>query len=159
MFEHFTKHAQRVLELEGVEAQKMHHTYLGTEHLLLALVREPEGHGHRALAKLGVSYKQLRQTVSELVKTGPDTYIPDGFHQTPHIKHVMATAVAEARKLKHGHIGTEHLLLALLEEPEGVALRAIQGLGLKPQAVREEVLATIEHDHRQKDEDGEEDDE
>jgi ATP-dependent Clp protease ATP-binding subunit ClpC len=147
MFERFTSHARRVLQLEGMEANRMHHAYLGTEHMLLALVREPEGHGHRALESVGLNLKQVRQAVAELVEEGPDTEIPDHFHQTPHIKHVMAVALEEARRLKHGHIGTEHLLLALLNEKDGVAVRALDKLDVRPEALRDEILDMLEKEH------------
>ena len=138
MFERFTEHARNVLRLEGMEAQKMHHEHLGTEHLLLALVREREGHGHRALENLGVTYHQLRQAV-ESVSGAPETDVPEEFHQTPRAKHVMAMAVEEARARKDTHLGTEHLLLALLRETDGVAMKALATLKLSPKAVGEEV--------------------
>ena len=146
MFEHFTEHARRVLELEGLEAQRMHHEYLGTEHLLLALIREPEGHGHRALESLGVCLKQARQVVHELVQEGPAEYMPDGFHPTPRARHVMAMAYEEARELKSSDVGTEHLLLALLREEEGVAVKMLRKLDVLPQDVRREVLHMLEQE-------------
>jgi ATP-dependent Clp protease ATP-binding subunit ClpC len=149
MFEKFTEHARRVLQLEGLEAQQMHHAYLGTEHLLLALMHEKYGHGHRALEELGLKYRQVRQAVEKLVEGQAQTDVPDGFHQTPRAKHVMAVAVEEARKLHSTHIGTEHLLLALLAEPEGVAMKALATLGVTAEAVRQEVLSLIEDDKRQ----------
>lgn len=146
MFERFTEHARRVLELEGLEAQRMHHSYLGTEHLLLALVREHDGHGHRALTNLGVSLKQVRAALAELVAVGPDQESPDVLHQSPRFKHVMAMALEEARALKKPHIGTEHLLLALLREPEGVAMKVLAKLNVKPEAVRDEVLRMLKEE-------------
>ena len=146
MFEHFTEHAQRVLELEGMEVQRMHHDYLGTEHLLLALVDEPEGHGHRALVNLGLSKRQVHEAVGSLVAEGPAAEMPPEVHQTPRFKHVMQLAVEQSRQLNHGHIGTEHLLLALLGEPQGVAMKALQALGLTAEQVREEVLGMLENE-------------
>jgi ATP-dependent Clp protease ATP-binding subunit ClpC len=146
MFEHFTSHARRALSLEGQEAQRMHHEYLGTEHLLLGLIREPEGHGHRALENIGLNLKTVRQTVAELVEQGPDEAIPKGFHQTEHIRHVMSRAIEEARELKHGHVGTEHLLLALLEEEEGVAMKTLHKLGVKTDTLRAELLRMLEEE-------------
>ena len=149
MFERFTEHARDVLRLEGLEAQRMHHEHLGTEHLLVALVREREGHGHIALTNLGVTLKQLRGAVAELVAPDPDTDIPDAFHQTPQAKHVMAMAVEEARAHKDSHLGTEHLLLALLREPEGVAMKALAKLNLTAQAVGEEVQRLLREERPQ----------
>lgn len=144
MFEHFTDHAKRVLQLEGIEAQRMHHTYLGTEHLLLGLIREPEGHGHRVLEKLGLDLRHVREVVAELAGQGPDTALPDGVHQTEHFRHVMSVAIDQARQLKHGDVGTEHLLLALLDEGEGVAVKTLNKLGVEPETVRQELLEMLE---------------
>lgn len=144
MFEHFTEHARRVLELEGIEAQRMHHDYLGTEHLLLGLIREPAGHGHRALESLGADLAHVREALAKLVDEGPETFIPDGFHLTERCRHVMELALEEARRLRHGHIGTEHLLLALLGEPDGVAMRVLAELNIAPEAVRDEVEAMLD---------------
>ena len=146
MFEHFTEHAQRVLDMEGMEARRMHHAYLGTEHLLLALIDEPKGHGHRALESLGVTRGQVRKALAELTAEGPETDVPDFFPQTPPIKHVMKLAIEEARRLKSPHIGTEHLLLALLGEPQGVAIKALAALGIKPENVREKILAMLDEE-------------
>ena len=150
MFERFTEHAKRVLELEGIEAQRMHHDYLGTEHLLLALIHEPEGHGHRALAELGISLKQARASLSSLVQEGPHKELPKGFHQTPQAKQVMAMALEEARVLKRGKIGTEHLLLALLREPDGVAVHVLEKLGLTADQIRSEIEDMLEEERRNK---------
>ena len=139
MFEHFTEHARDVLRLEGLEAQRMHHEHLGTEHLLLALVREPDGHGHKALANLGVTLKQLRNALREIVDADPDMEIPESFHQTPRVMHVMEMAIEEARAHKTADLGTEHILLALLREPEGVAMQVLARLNLTAQAVHNEV--------------------
>jgi len=144
LFERFTDHARDVLRLEGLEAQRMHHEHLGTEHLLVALVREPQGHGHKALANLGVTLKQLRKALRDVVESGPDEAIPDAFHQTPQVKHVMAMAVEEARSHKDSHLGTEHLLLALLREADGVAMRVLARLNLTGQAVRAEVQRLLQ---------------
>ena len=143
MFEHFTDHARRVLDLEGMEAQRMHHDYLGTEHLLLALIREKEGHGHRAFENLGICLKAVRQAVSQLVEEGPETSAEDGFHQTPRMQHVLQMAYEEARKVKSPNIGTEHLLLALLREPEGVAMLALASMGVDPQKVHDEITRML----------------
>lgn len=144
MFEHFTEHARRVLDLEGMEARRMHHSYLGTEHLLLALIDEPYGHGHRALEELGVTRKQVRDAVDELTEHDDDS--PDYYPQTPRVKHVMKLALEEARRLKSADIGTEHLLLALLGEPDGVAMRALQRIGIQAEDVRAKVLAMLEEE-------------
>ncbi len=144
MFEHFTDHARKVIQLEGQEAQRMHHDYLGTEHLLLALTREPEGHGHRALENLGLTHREVRKAVEELVADEPHADTPDGFHLTPRAQHVMQMALDEARQLKSPNVGTEHLLLALLKESEGVAVHALKKLDVKPEKVRGEIFSMLE---------------
>jgi ATP-dependent Clp protease ATP-binding subunit ClpC len=147
MFEHFTDHARRVLDLEGMEAQRMHHDYMGTEHLLIALIREPEGHGHRALENLGVDLKHARDAVHQIIEDGPDTELPDGgLHFSSRCKHVMELALIEARRQKSPNIGTEHLLLGLLQEKEGVALQALAKLNLTPTQVEQEVLRMLEEE-------------
>jgi ATP-dependent Clp protease ATP-binding subunit ClpC len=146
MFERFTDHAQCVLRLEGIEAQRMHHDHLGTEHMLIALIREPEGHGHRALERLGLDLRHVRQAVHAVGTEGPQVDMPDALPQTEHFKHVMQAAVDEARKLGAGQVGTEHLLLALLKETDGVAMKALQKLRVKPQDVRDKVLEMIEEE-------------
>jgi len=146
LFEHFTEHARDVLRLEGLEAQRMHHEHMGTEHMLLALVREPEGHGHRALENLGVTLKQMRRALRDLVGDDPDTEIPDSFHETPHVRHVMKVALEEARARKDPDLGTEHLLLALLRESEGVAMQVLAKLDLTPEAVRQEVERMLQEE-------------
>jgi len=143
MFEHYTENARQALSMEGMEARRMHHAYLGTEHLLLALIHEPQGHGHRALENLGVTHAQARRALAELVAEEPDADGVDYFPQTPRIKHVMELALAEARRLKSPSVGTEHLLLALLGEPEGVAIKVLASLGIKPESVRDEILAML----------------
>jgi len=146
MFERFTEHARAVLELEGIEAQQMHSQYLGTEHLLLALAAEPAGHGRRALTALGVNVQHARQALAGIVREGPHVRMPAGFHQTEHAKHVMRMAIEEARALQSPTIGTEHLLLALLRETDGVALHVLKKLNVKPQAVRDEILKMLEQE-------------
>ncbi|MCL2701697.1 MAG: hypothetical protein FWE88_08390 [Phycisphaerae bacterium] len=140
MFERFTKHARTVLELEGIEAQQMHSQYLGTEHLLLALIAEPAGHGHRALAALGVNLQHARQALAKISQEGPRVKVPAGVYRTEHARNVMRATIDEARALKSPTIGTEHLLLALLRETDGVALHVLKKLNVKPQAVRDEIL-------------------
>ena len=148
MFEHFTDHAKRVLDLEGMEARRMHHSYLGTEHLLLALIDEPRGHAHRALEGLGLDRRHVRQALAELIAEGPESDGSDYFPQTPRVRHVMKLALDEARRLKSPNIGTEHLLLALLGEPEGVAMKALEALGVKADDVRAKVLTMLEEERQ-----------
>jgi len=124
----------------------MHHEHMGTEHMLIALVREPEGHGHRALENLGVTLKQVRRALRDLVGEDPDTEIPDSFHETPHVRHVMKMALEEARSHKDPDLGTEHLLLALLRETDGVAMQVLAKLDLTADAVRQEVERMLQEE-------------
>ena len=110
------------------------------------LIDEPYGHGHRALEDLGVTRKQIRDALSELIADGPNAEEPGYFPQTPRVKHVMKLAVEEARQLKSPDIGTEHLLLALLGEPEGVAMKALESLGVQADNVRDKVLTMLEEE-------------
>lgn len=146
MFERFTDHAHKVLRLEGIEAQMMHHDHLGTEHLLLGLIREPEGHGHRALERLGLDLRHVRQAVKAVAEEGPQVDLPDALPMTEHFRHVMQAAIDEARALNNNHVGTEHLLLALLKETDGVAMKALARLHVKPQDVRDKVLEMLEEE-------------
>lgn len=146
MFEHFTPHARRALQLEGMEANRMHHSYLGTEHLLLGLLRESEGHGHRAMEALGLDLRRVRQAVKKVAQRGPDKEVPDGIHQTDHFKHVMQVAIQEARALSSSEVGTEHLMLALLQETDGVAIKALDRLKVKPQDVRDQIIRMLEEE-------------
>ena len=150
MFEHFTDHARSALELEGTEARRMHHAYLGTEHLLLGLIREPEGHGHRALEAVGLDLKHVRQAVADLTEQGPHEDLRDSMPRTEHFKHVMRVAIDEARQLRHGDVGPEHLLLALLKETDGVAFKVLDKLGVAPTAVRRKVLEMLEEERASK---------
>ncbi len=146
MFERFTDHAHKVLRLEGIEAQLMHHDHLGTEHLLLGLIREPEGHGHRVLERLGLDLRHVRRAVQAVAEEGPQVNLPDALPHTEHFKHVMQAAIDEARLLNNNHVGTEHLLLALLKETDGVAMKALAKLHVKPQTVRDEMLKMLEEE-------------
>ncbi|MFP4106440.1 MAG: Clp protease N-terminal domain-containing protein [Phycisphaerae bacterium] len=148
MFEQFTDHARRALQLEGMEATRMHHSYLGTEHLLLGLLREPEGHGHRAMQALGLDLRHVRAAVKKVAQKGEGTAVPGSIHQTDHFKHVMRVAVDEARALNAGQVGTEHLMLALLQETDGVAIKALERLHVKPQDVRDEIIRMLEEEGR-----------
>jgi ATP-dependent Clp protease ATP-binding subunit ClpC len=144
MFERFTAHARRALQLEGLEAKRMHHAWLGTEHLLLGLLREKEGTGSRALNALGLTLAQVRKVVAELSDKQDDVETPDTIPQTPQFQHVMHIALHEARKLKAPQVGTEHLLLALLAEDEGAAVDVLKSINVAPAAVRAQLLWMLE---------------
>ncbi len=140
MFERFTDRARKVMALANQEAQRFNHEYIGTEHILLGLVKEGSGVGANVLKNLNVDLRKVRLEVEKLVKSGPDMVTMGKLPQTPRAKKVIEFAIEEARTLNHNYVGTEHLLLGLLREHEGVAAQVLMNLGLKLDEVREEVL-------------------
>jgi ATP-dependent Clp protease ATP-binding subunit ClpC len=140
MFERFTDRARKVMALANQEAQRFNHEYIGTEHILLGLVKEGSGVGATVLKNLEVDIKKLRLEVEKLVKSGPDMVTMGKLPQTPRAKKVIEFAIEEARSLNHNYVGTEHILLGLLRESEGIAAQVLMNLGLKLDDVRQEVL-------------------
>src|SRR5690606_24177651 len=143
MFERFTDRARKVMALANQEAQRFNHEYIGTEHILLGLVKEGSGVGANVLKNLDVDLRKVRLEVEKLVKSGPDMVTMGKLPQTPRAKKVIEFAIEEARNLNHNYVGTEHLLLGLLREHEGVAAQVLMNLGLKLEEVREEVLELL----------------
>ena len=141
-FEKFSERARKVLSLAQEEAQRFNHNYIGTEHILLGLVRETEGVAARVLFNLSVELSKVRSAVEFIIGKG-DRPSPGDIGLTPRAKKVIELAVDEARKLDHHYIGTEHILLALLEEEDGVATRVLENLGVDLSKVRSEILGQI----------------
>lgn len=144
-FNKFTERARRVLSLAQEEAQRFQHNYIGTEHLLLGLVREQEGIAAHVLKNLGVELDKVRSTVEFIIGRG-DHIILGEIGLTPRAKKVIELAVDEARQLNHHYIGTEHLLLGLIREGEGIAVGALESLGVPLVRVRAETLKVIQHE-------------
>jgi len=140
MFERFTDRARKVMALANQEAQHFNHEYIGTEHILLGLVKEGSGVGATVLKNLDVDIKKLRLEIEKLVKSGPDMVTMGKLPQTPRAKKVIEYAIEEARALNHNYVGTEHILLGILRESEGIAAQVLMSLGLKLEEVRQEVL-------------------
>ncbi len=140
MFERLTDRARKVMALANQEAQRFNHEYIGTEHILLGLVKEGSGVGANVLKNLDIDLRKVRLEVEKLVKSGPDMVTMGKLPQTPRAKKVIEYAIEEARSLNHNYVGTEHLLLGLLREHDGVAAQVLMNLGLKLEEVREEVL-------------------
>ncbi|HEY0009050.1 MAG TPA: ATP-dependent Clp protease ATP-binding subunit [Tepidisphaeraceae bacterium] len=140
MFDRFTDRARKVMALANQEAQRFNHEYIGTEHILLGLVKEGSGVGANVLKNLDVDLRKVRLEVEKLVKSGPEMVTMGKLPQTPRAKKVIEYAIEEARSLNHNYVGTEHLLLGLLREHDGVAAQVLMNLGLKLEEVREEVL-------------------
>ncbi len=141
-FDRFTKRARRVLTLAQEEAQRLNHNYIGTEHLLLGLVREENGVAVRVLRDLGVDPQQLRERVERTVGRGQRAAFGK-LSLTPRTKRVIELAVDEARRLGHHYIGTEHLLLGLVRAGEGVAVDVLRGLGVGLDKVRSQTARVM----------------
>jgi len=140
MFDRFTERARKVMSFARLEAQRFHHDYVGTEHILLALVKEGTGVASVVLKKMGVELKEIRAEIEKVVERGPEP-VPANqqLPYTPRAKRVLELALEEARSLSHHYIGTEHLLLGLLREQEGIAAQVLVNLGLKLEEVRDEI--------------------
>ncbi|MFZ9088983.1 MAG: ATP-dependent Clp protease ATP-binding subunit, partial [Planctomycetaceae bacterium] len=145
MFERFTDRARKVMQLANQEAQRFNHEYIGTEHILLGLVKEGSGVAANVLKNLDVDLRKIRLEVEKIVQTGPDMVTMGKLPQTPRAKKVIEFAMDEAKNLNHNYVGTEHLLLGLLREHEGVAAQVLMNLSLKLEEVRDEVLNLLGH--------------
>ncbi|MDY6907392.1 MAG: ATP-dependent Clp protease ATP-binding subunit [Chloroflexota bacterium] len=141
-FEKFTERARKVLTLAQEEAQRFNHNYIGTEHILLGLVREGDGVAAKVLANLGVELSKVRTAVEFIIGRGERT-VSGEIGLTPRAKRVIELAVDEARRLNHSYIGTEHLLLGLLREGEGVAAGVLESLGVSLDKVRAETVRVL----------------
>jgi len=141
-FEKFSERARRVLSLAQEEAQRFNHNYIGTEHILLGLVRETEGVAARVLSNLGVELTKVRSAVEFIIGRGEKS-VPGEIGLTPRAKKVIELAVDEARRLNHSYIGTEHLLIGLLREGEGVAAGVLESLGVTLEKIRNETSRVL----------------
>jgi ATP-dependent Clp protease ATP-binding subunit ClpC len=145
MYERFTDRARKVMQLANQEAQRFNHEYIGTEHILLGLVKEGSGVAANVLKNLDIDLRKIRLEVEKIVQSGPDMVTMGKLPQTPRAKKVIEYSIEEARNLNHNYVVTEHLLLGLLREQEGVAAQVLMNLGLKLEDVREEVLNLLGH--------------
>ena len=141
-FERFTGRARRALGLAQEEAHRLGHSYIGTEHLLIGLAREGNGVAAQVLASLGADSDKIRGAVEIVVGRG-DRAVQGESGLTPRAKRVLEFAVDEARRLGHHYVGTEHLMLGLLREREGIAAGVLERLGLDSDRVRTEVLQAL----------------
>ena len=142
MFERFTDRARRAVELAQEEARRLNHNYIGTEHILLGLIREGEGVAARALESLGISLEAVRQQVEKIIGRGqqaPSGHIPF----TPRAKKVLELSLREAKALGHNYIGTEHILLGLIREGSGVAAQVLVKLGADLNRARQQVVQLL----------------
>jgi len=143
MFNRFTERARKVILLAKEEAKRFNHDYIGTEHILLGLVREGEGVAAVVLQKMGLSLQQIRLEVEKIVKAGPTTVISGDIPFTPKAKKAIELSGEEARSLGHNYIGTEHILLGLIREGEGVASQVLMNLGLDLDKVKQEIAELL----------------
>jgi ATP-dependent Clp protease ATP-binding subunit ClpC len=142
MLERFTDRARRVVRLAEEEARMLNHNYIGTEHLLLGLIHEGEGVAAKALESLGISLDAVRQQVEEIIGQGQQ--VPsEGIPFTPRAKKVLELSLRESKQLGHTYIGTEHILLGLIREGDGVAAQVLVKLGADLNRVRQQVLQLI----------------
>ena len=142
MFERFTDRARRVVVLAQEEARMLNHNYIGTEHILLGLIHEGEGVAAKSLESLGISLEGVRSQVEEIIGQGqqaPSGHIPF----TPRAKKVLELSLREALQLGHNYIGTEHILLGLIREGEGVAAQVLVKLGADLNRVRQQVIQLL----------------
>ena len=144
MMNNFTPRAQQVLALARKEADRFNHNYVGTEHLLLGLIKLGQGVAVNVLQKMGLDLETVRMEVEKQVGTGPETKMVGNIPYTPRVKKVLALAGKEAKSLNHSYVGTEHILLGLLREGEGVAARVLKNLEVDIERTRNEILKELD---------------
>src|ERR1044072_189037 len=140
----FTPRAQQVLALARKEADRFHHNYVGTEHILLGLIKLGQGVAVSVLQKMGLDLETVRAAVEKQVGTGQETKAQNSIPYTPRVKKVLALAGKEAKTLNHSYVGTEHILLGLLREGEGVAARVLKSLEVDIERTRNEILKELD---------------
>src|SRR5215218_7411040 len=144
MMNNFTPRAQQVLALARKEADRFNHNYVGTEHLLLGLIKLGQGVAVNVLQKMGLDLETVRMEVEKQVGSGPETKMVGNIPYTPRVKKVLALAGKEAKALNHSYVGTEHILLGLLREGEGVAARVLKNLEVDIERTRNEILKELD---------------
>src|SRR3954466_3959515 len=140
----FTPRAQQVLALARKEADRFNHNFVGTEHLLLGLIKLGQGVAVNVLQKLGLDLETVRMEVEKQVGTGPDQKMIGNIPYTPRVKKVLALAAKEAKNLNHTYVGTEHILLGLLREGDGVAARVLKNMDVDIEQTRQEILKELD---------------
>src|SRR5438445_12226582 len=143
MYERFTDRAPKVLQLANQEAQRLNREYIGTEHILLGLVKEGSGVAANVLKNLDIDLRTVRLEVEQLVQPSPEVGTPGKLPQTPRARKVIEYSIEEARNLNHNYVGTEHLLLGLLREQMGVGAQVLMNVGLRLEDVREEMVNIV----------------
>jgi ATP-dependent Clp protease ATP-binding subunit ClpC len=143
VFERFTERARQVVVLAQDEARALKHNYIGTEHILLGLLREEEGLAARVLEGLDVTVEEVRAQVARIIGPGDEPIVSGQIPFTPRAKKVLELSLREALSLKHNYIGTEHILLGLVRENEGVAARILLDFDADAEKVRNEIMRTL----------------
>src|SRR5580704_7201954 len=144
MMNNFTPRARQLLALARKEAERFNDNYVGTEHLLLGLIKLGQGVAVNVLQKLGLDLEIVRMEVEKQVGTGPDQKMIGNIPYTPRVKKVLALAAKEAKALNHTYVGTEHILLGLLREGDGVAARVLKNLDVDIEQTRQEILKELD---------------
>lgn len=144
-FDKFTERARKVFSSAQEEAQRFQHNYIGTEHLLLGLVREEEGVAAKVLHQLGVELRAVRDAVEFIIGRG-DRIVLGEIGLTPRAKKVIELAIDEARRMNHHYIGTEHLLLGLVREGEGIAAGVLESMGVTWEKARTQTIQLLSHE-------------
>lgn len=134
---------RKVIQLAGEEAQRLHHEYIGTDHLLLNVVADDSSVAALALKGLGVTPQRVRAEVDKCIVKGPDMVTMGALPQTPRARYVIEYSIEEARNLNHNYFGTEHVLLGLLREQEGFGGAVLTNLGLTVESTRKEVIRVL----------------
>ena len=155
----FTPRAQQVLALARKEADRFNHNYVGTEHILLGLIKLGQGVAVNVLHKLGLDLETVRMQVEQQVGSGPETKMVGNIPYTPRVKKVLALASKEAKALNHSYVGTEHILLGLLREGEGVAAQVLRNLDINLDKARNEILKELDPNFTSQDDDEDDEDE
>src|SRR6476620_1591120 len=150
----FTPRAQQVLALARKEADRFNHNFVGTEHLLLGLIKLGQGVAVNVLQKLGLDLETVRLEVEKQVGTGPDQKMIGNIPYTPRVKKVLSLAAKEAKALNHTYVGTEHILLGLLREGDGVAARVLKNLDVDIEQTRQEILKELDPNFAAQEESG-----
>jgi ATP-dependent Clp protease ATP-binding subunit ClpA len=144
----FTPLAQQALMLARKEADRLHHNFVGTEHLLLGLIRLGQGVAVNVLHKMGLDLQAVRVEIEKKVGTTPDQTVLGAIPYTPRVKKALALAAEEARALHHVYLGTEHMLLGLLREPDGVASHVLHDFGVDTDKTRREILKELDPNYQ-----------
>ncbi len=145
MYQHFTDRARKVMQFANQEAIRCNHEYIGTEHILLGLIKEGSGVAANVLKSLNIDPNRVRGEIEKIIMAGPDKVTTGKLPKTPRANRVIELAIDEAKNLNHNYVGTEHLLLGLVREGEGVASQVLMNLGLSLAAIREEILNLLGH--------------